>query len=92
MSNYTLLNPPKFGQYSNFYNLKKIDNTNGTSKIYGNCVFTGKMYECIVITEGINRRIKGENIQDCLPDVSKEDREFIISGISPEGWKKLFSI
>ena len=93
MSNYTLLNAPRFGGiYSSSYNLKKIDNIDGTSKIYGNCVLTGKMYQCIVLTEGINRRIKGENIQDCLPNVSREDREFIISGISPEGWKKTFSI
>ncbi len=29
-------------------------------------------------------------IQDCLPNLSQEDREFLISGISPEGWKELF--
>ena len=90
MSNYELLTPPKFGCYTHSYNVKKIDNMDGTSKIYGNCVCTGEMYECIVPTEGINKRLKGENIQDCMPNVSKENREFIISGMSPDGWKNLY--
>ena len=29
-------------------------------------------------------------IQDIMPDVSKEDREFLISGTTPEEWAKLF--
>lgn|SRR3954464_12650217 len=31
------------------------------------------------------------NIQDVFPLMSKEDREFLISGITPEEWNKVFS-
>ena len=33
-----------------------------------------------------NRR----NIQDILPDTSADDREFIMTGITPEEWKEAF--
>ena len=29
-------------------------------------------------------------IQDCFPYLSPEDREFIMSGITPEEWKSMF--
>lgn len=29
-------------------------------------------------------------IQNAMPDVSAEDREFLISGCTPEDWKALF--
>ena len=32
----------------------------------------------------------GALIQDAIPDISSDDREFLISGMSPEGWEKLF--
>lgn len=32
----------------------------------------------------------GELIQNALPNISSDDREFLISGMSPEGWEKLF--
>lgn len=32
----------------------------------------------------------GELIQNALPNLSSDDREFLISGMSPEGWEKLF--
>tara|TARA_R110000772_G_scaffold55492_5_gene126706 strand:- start:589 stop:807 length:219 start_codon:yes stop_codon:yes gene_type:complete len=32
------------------------------------------------------------NIQDALPHLSPDDREFIISGISEAGWLKIFPI
>jgi hypothetical protein len=32
----------------------------------------------------------GKFIQDAMPDVSAEDREFVISGITPEEWKQAF--
>lgn len=39
-----------------------------------------------------NRRITGEYAQDIFPNLSTPEREFIISGITPEEWKKEFSI
>ena len=34
--------------------------------------------------------LKEDNIQVCLPELSDEDREFLISGLSPEGWHEIF--
>ena len=30
-------------------------------------------------------------IQEIVPELSSEDREFLISGITPEEWHKIFS-
>lgn len=53
------------------------------------CVFTGKMYKVVAPIEGYSKWKKGTLIQDALPELSVENREFLISGISPEGWKML---
>ena len=62
----------------------------GLTKISGNCVFTGELYECEVPTEGLKRWSAGETIQTAMPKVSADDREFLISGISPKGWSSTF--
>jgi len=33
----------------------------------------------------------GTLIQDVVPDLSKDDREFLISGITPEEWDSVFN-
>jgi hypothetical protein len=38
-----------------------------------------------------NRRINGELIQNIVPNLSKEDREFLMSGITPEEWELTFA-
>lgn len=60
------------------------------SKITGNCVITGKEYSCIVPTSGLQRWLDGDFIQNAMPEVSADDREFLKSGISPTGWDKAF--
>ena len=58
--------------------------------IFGPCKITGKDYS-VTITEEQHHNWKGGMlIQDAMPNVPLEDREFLISGISPEGWKQLF--
>lgn len=64
--------------------------TDGTSRIKGNCVFTGQSHEIVVPTDGLNRWLSGERIQDAMPDVHPDVREFLISGISPMGWEQTF--
>ena len=32
----------------------------------------------------------GQYIQDAMPDVPVEDREFLISGVTPEEWDEAF--
>ena len=78
--------PKKYTIQDFCFNLKSYNNLDGTTKIYGNCIVTGKLYECNVITYELNEWLEKGGIKNCMPDVSKENRNFIISGISPEGW------
>jgi putative SOS response-associated peptidase YedK len=59
-------------------------------KVTGPCKFTGEAYSCVVPVDGFAKFMKGEHAQTALPRVSADDREFLISGISPTGWKKAF--
>ena len=59
-------------------------------KVTGQCKFTGDDYSCVVPVDGFARFMKGEHAQTAMPSVSADDREFLISGISPAGWKKTF--
>ena len=61
-----------------------------TITITKKCVFTGKEYSVVVPIEGYSKWKKGMLIQDALPELSVDDREFLISGISPEGWSEAF--
>jgi hypothetical protein len=44
-----------------------------------------------VTEEQILRWQNGELIQNVLPNLSADDREFIITGITPEDWEASFS-
>lgn len=57
----------------------------------GRCVVTGKQHSVTVPAEGLFRYHQGAHIQDAFPNVPSEDREFLKSGISPEGWAKTFA-
>jgi len=37
-----------------------------------------------------NRHLSKELIQDIVPNLSKEEREFLITGITPKEWNELF--
>jgi len=56
----------------------------------GRCVVTGKPHSVTLPAEGLFRYRQGAYIQDALPELSTGDREFLISGFSPEGWKQMF--
>lgn len=38
-----------------------------------------------------NRRESGELIQTIAPNISKELREFLMTGITPEEWNEMFA-
>ena len=38
-----------------------------------------------------NRHLSKELIQDIVPNLSKEEREFLITGITPKEWNELFN-
>jgi len=43
-----------------------------------------------ITPEQVKSYLKGALIQDAFPDLSADDREFIMTGIVPEEWDKLF--
>ncbi len=72
-------------------NQEVTDNEDGTVTIKGKCVFIKEEYSCTVPKQGLLAYLdKGLRIQDAMPTVSADDREFIISGISPKGWEQTF--
>lgn len=66
------------------------DYPDGRTRAWGPCTVTKKLYECWVPTQELEAWHRGEKIQLAMPSVSAEDREFLKSGISPDGWFELF--
>jgi len=58
----------------------------------GKCLQTGKTYRTSPFNErGWQRwRYLRVAIQDALPELDAGDREFLISGFSPEGWEEIY--
>jgi len=56
-------------------------------------IFTGKVsaVELNVTPEQIARWQGGELIQNAMPQLSTDEREFLISGLLPEEWDELMS-
>jgi hypothetical protein len=66
-------------------------NANGTVKVSGLCRVTGQYYEVNNIPgEAFHLWQRGTLIQKALPMLDADQREFLISGTSPEGWEILF--
>ena len=63
---------------------------NGLVAISGPCVVTGRPFAITVSREALKRYLDGAFAQDAFPELAKEDREFIVSGTSPQGWIELF--
>lgn len=56
----------------------------------GRCMATGKTYSVTVPAAQLFKYRQGAKIQEAFPDMPEGDREFLISGYSPEGWKQIF--
>ena len=57
----------------------------------GSCVVTGKMVSVTVPATALFKlRHLGVHIQDAFPELSVGDREFLISGMSAEGFQLAF--
>lgn len=56
----------------------------------GVCRQTGKPYSVTVPAKELFAYRQGESIQKAMPSVSRDDREFLMSGYSPEGWNAVF--
>jgi len=60
------------------------------TRVYGKCIFIGEEYSVKVPTDGLEKYLGGVHAQVAMPHVKAEDREFVMSGISPKGWKEKF--
>ncbi len=60
--------------------------------IWGKCEVTGQNFEMFVPTDEFYVYLQGfKSISEALKSAPKEEREFLLSGTSPEGWKMLSS-
>lgn len=57
----------------------------------GPCVITGVQCSVTVPAAGLFKYRSGALIQDAFPDLSLDDREFLMSGCSPQGWAETFN-
>ena len=64
----------------------KTQERNQVLRITRPCRITGKNYTVFTTQEQYDRWQGGELIQVAMPDLRSEDREFLISGMSPDGW------
>lgn len=56
----------------------------------GPCVVTGEEYSVAVPAEGLFRYRRGALIQAAFPGIPCGDREFLMTGMSPEGFRRVF--
>lgn len=59
-------------------------------RVSGTCRVTGQRYAVETHLEGVLAWVRGRLIQNALPELGIEDREFLVSRISPKGWTQLF--
>ena len=79
-------NPP----ISPFRFKRYFESKNNEIRIFGQCEVTGKNFELIIPTEGFFVYLQGfQTIDQALINVSEEKRQFIVTGISPEGREAL---
>ncbi len=76
----SFLVPFKFKRY--------YESKNRKMRIFGPCEVTGKNHEIYVSVEGFFVYMQGfKNIAEALVSSSAEEREFVLTGVSPEGHK-----
>ena len=74
-----------------YVNLTATVQEDGRIRLSGPCVVTGREHSVVVSREGVLAYFeRGVNAREAFPDLAKADREFLISGTSPEGWEMLF--
>lgn len=63
----------------------------GMVEISGPCVVTGATFTVTVKMADWLKYKAGGYVQDCFPYLKADQREFLISGISPAGWDEAFA-
>jgi hypothetical protein len=65
-----------------------FESKNNEIRIFGQCEVTAKNFEIHVPVEGFFVYLQGfKSIAEALSSTPEEEREFIVTGISPEGRK-----
>jgi hypothetical protein len=63
----------------------------GRIRLTGSRVVTGREHTVVVSREGVLAYFeRGVNAREACAELPKKEREFLISGTSPEGWEMLF--
>lgn len=70
--------------------LRSPEGVDNLIRLTAPCVVTKKPYSVVVNERDYKNWLNGTLIQKAMPYLSKEDREFLVSGTSPEGWTKIF--
>ena len=74
-----------------YTNLKANPVSKTQVRLVGPCIVTGKDYSVEVSREAAANYFQlGMKVQDAFPRLSPGEREFLTSGVSPEGWGKTF--
>ena len=84
-------NCSEHGGYGVYMNLTTTVQEDGGIRLSGPCVVTGREHSVVVSREDVLAYFqRGVSAREAFPELAKEDREFLISGTSPEGWNMLF--
>ena len=62
-----------------------------TTHLRGRCPITQDSWELIVDTASMKRWDEGQLVQEAFANLSADDRELLLTGITPRGWDVLFS-
>lgn len=58
----------------------------------GPCVVTKEMITVTIPAPELFAYRQGKKIQDAMPSLTDAEREFLMSGMSAEGWDKTFGV
>ena len=56
----------------------------------GKSAIKGQPIRMVVDKKAYEKYLNGAKVQDAFPDMSREEREILISGITPQEWDELF--
>ena len=66
-------------------------------RVQGRCVITNEVWSVVVQADQmakwkklLNSSDERPGVEDCFPGLNTAGREWLISGISPTGWKEMF--
>ena len=74
-----------------YTNLAATVQEDGRIRLTGPCVVTGREHSVVVSREGVLAYFeRGVKAREAFAELPNEEREFLISCTSPEGWEMLF--